>query len=142
VRRALNGQERRFPARAEEANQLATLAAVKARNPAVPGVFYLNTILDFNFLGLHQKYADADALVHNTDGSLCELVNDNGMRNITVFDYGTAAGRALWLGEVKRLVATGVVDGFYGDTMQACKVYRVGPEVARWPRISTANPYY
>ena len=106
------------PQCAEEEVQVATLRAVKALNRSVAGVFYLNTILDFHFLRLHQKYEDAGALLRNVDGTLCSLVNDNGMKNISAFDFSTAVGQQLWLDEVKTLVGTGAVDGFYGDTMQ------------------------
>ena len=102
----------------EEAVQMATLAAVKKRNPSVPGIFYLNTILDFPFLRLHQTLVQADALLRNVDGSVCQLINDNGMTNISVFDYSKPIGQKIWLDEVERLVETGTVDGFYGDTMQ------------------------
>eukprot|EP01051_Picozoa_sp_SAG22_P020476 SAG22_NODE_4153_length_1366_cov_1.690608_1_plen_341_part_10 len=101
-----------------EAVQVATLAAVKKLNPSVPGIMYLNTILDFPFLRLHQTLVEADALVRNVDGSVCQLENDNGMTNITVFDYSKPIGQKIWLDEVERLVDTGFVDGFYGDTMQ------------------------
>jgi hypothetical protein len=57
-------------------------------------------------------------LVRNVDGSVCQLENDNGMTNITVFDYSKPVGQKIWLDEVERLVNTGTVDGFYGDTMQ------------------------
>ena len=105
----------------EEAVQMATLAAVKKLNSSVPGIFYLNTVLDFPFLRLHQTLVEADALVRNVDGSVCQLENDNGMKNITVFDYSKPIGQKIWLGEIQRLVETGTVDGFYGDTMQARK---------------------
>ena len=58
----------------EEAVQMATLAAVKKLNPSVPGIFYLNTILDFPFLRLHQTLVQADALLRNVDGSVCQLI--------------------------------------------------------------------
>jgi hypothetical protein len=102
----------------EEAAQSATLKAVKALNPNVAGIFYQNTMLDFNFLELHQRYVDADALLHNVDGTLCQLESDNGMKNITVFDYSKEIGQQLWLNQIKNLTQPGVVDGFYGDTMQ------------------------
>ena len=79
---------------------------------------YLNTILDFHFLDLHRKYVEADALLRNVDGTLCSLVNDNGMKNISAFDFSKPAGQQLWLNTIKAMVATGYVDGFYGDTMQ------------------------
>ena len=38
--------------------------------------------------------------MRNVDGSLCQLVNDNGMTNITVFDYSKPIGQKIWLDEV------------------------------------------
>jgi hypothetical protein len=102
----------------EEQVQMATLKAVKAINPKVAGVFYLNTILDFHFLHLHQLYEEADALLRNIDGTICSLINDNGMKNISAFDFSKEIGQQLWLDEIKNLTQTGLVDGFYGDTMQ------------------------
>jgi len=107
---------------AEEDHQLATLRAVRAASknsssgPAL--VFYLNAMLDFNFLSLHQRYVDADALLRNTDGTLCHLTNDAGMLNVTVFDFAQDAGRALWVDTARNLTATGVVDGIYADQAQ------------------------
>ena len=43
----------------EESVQMATLAAVKKLNSSVPGIFYLNTVLDFPFLRLHQTLLEA-----------------------------------------------------------------------------------
>jgi hypothetical protein len=110
------------PACNEEQVQIATLKAVKAINPKVAGVFYLNTLLDFHFLHLHQLYEEADALLRNIDGTICSLINDNGMKNISAFDFSKEIGQQLWLDEIKNLTQTGLVDGFYGDTMQVYAV--------------------
>jgi hypothetical protein len=136
------------PACHEEEHQLATLKAVKLANPNIPMVFYLNAMLDFNFLNLHAQYAAADALLRNTDGSVCHLTNDAGMVsvphhkdarrppripvpvlvlvtpppphqvNVTVYDFTQETGRALWVDTVRNLTATGLVDGIYADQMQ------------------------
>jgi hypothetical protein len=102
----------------EENNQMATLQAVKDLDPTIPGIFYLNTILDFHFMNLHKLYAEEDALLRNVDGTLCSLINDNSMKNISAYDFSKQRGQELWLEEVKNLTNTGFVDGFYGDTMQ------------------------
>jgi hypothetical protein len=102
----------------EEANQLSTLQAIKNLNASVPTVFYLNAVLDFNFLHLHAQYTAAGALLHNTDGSICHLTNDAGMANVTVYDFAQEIGRALWVDTVRNLTATGLVDGIYADQMQ------------------------
>ena len=104
------------PSCQEENVQMATLKAVKALKN-IPGIFYLNTILDFHYLALHEKYVEEDALIYNVDGSLCQLVNDNGMTNITAFDYSKPVAQKLWLDTVKNLTATGTVDGIYGRSL-------------------------
>lgn len=51
------------PACNVEADSLATLRRVRAINPAVSNVLYLNTLLMFPFYSLAQKYIDAGALL-------------------------------------------------------------------------------
>ena len=51
------------PACNVEADSLATLRRVRAINPAVTNVLYLNTLLMFPFYSLAQKYIDAGALL-------------------------------------------------------------------------------
>ena len=102
----------------EEAHQLATLGAIKKLNSIVPKIFYLNALLDFNFLSLHRQFIQADALLRNTDGSICHLTNDGNMTNVTVYDFSMASARALWVDTVRNLTATGLVDGIYADQAQ------------------------
>lgn len=62
------------------------------------------------------------SLFARTHNSFSQLVNDNGMINITAFDYSKPIGQKLWLDTIKNLTSTGAVDGFYGDTMQVYAV--------------------
>jgi hypothetical protein len=101
----------------EEENQLATLRAVKKLNASTVTVFYLNSVLDFNYLDLHAQYVKADANLRNTDGTLCHLTNDAGMKNVTVYDYSQKTGRSLWINAIRTILATGVIDGIYADQM-------------------------
>jgi hypothetical protein len=108
----------------EEEHQLKTLRRVKTLNSSVVTVFYLNAILDFNYLNLHAQYTKADANLRNTDGTLCHLTNDNGMVNVTVYDFSQESARRLWVDAVRNLTATGVVDGIYADQMHLFAKYQ------------------
>jgi len=99
-----------------ERDSIATLKAVRALNPNVTTVLYLNTLLLFPFYELAQQYMDAGALLMDSrTGSPVELVNDDGMHGVYVPDFGTAKGRELWLNAVKGWLATGLVDGIFAD---------------------------
>jgi len=93
-----------------EADMLSTLRKVKALNPAISTVFYWNTLLAFPFYKQVGEFADAGALLvdSNTQQPVM-LRNDNGMPGIGVYDFGKPAGRQLWLGMVQTLVKTGLV---------------------------------
>jgi hypothetical protein len=99
-----------------ERDSLATLKAIRALNPNVTTVLYLNTLLLFPFYELAQQYIDAKALLMDSrTGTPVELVNDDGMHGVYVPDFSTEKGRNLWLGAVKGWLATGLVDGIFAD---------------------------
>ena len=87
-------------------------------------MFYLNVVLDFNFLQLHAQYVAEDALLRNSDGSICHLTNDAGMVNVTAYDFSTEPARRLWVDAVRNLTATGVVDGIYVDQAQVLPTHK------------------
>ena len=103
------------PSCGAENYQLKTIKRAKAVNPNLAAVFYLNTLYDFPFLELHGKFLEANADVTDVNGKLVSFKNDNGMPGINVFDLGQKVGRDLWIGFVKQLVETGVVDGLFDD---------------------------
>ena len=93
-----------------------TLRRVKAINPGVSGVLYLNTLLAFPFYRLNGEYEAADALtIDSSTGKPIVIRNDNGMEGIFVFGFDKPIGQKLYIDAVKNLTATGVVDGFFGD---------------------------
>ena len=98
-----------------EEDMLGTLTAVRSLNPAVTTVMYLNALLMFPFYELAGKYIAADALLKGVDGNPVELKNDDGMRGVFVPDFGTQAGRDLWMAEVTGWLGTGLVDGIFAD---------------------------
>eukprot|EP01051_Picozoa_sp_SAG22_P015882 SAG22_NODE_2144_length_2941_cov_2.511963_2_plen_425_part_00 len=103
-----------------ETHILDTLRRVKARNPAVSGVMYLNTLLDFPFYSLHGQYVRAGAVaMDSVTQKPIQIRNDNGMEGIFVFGFDTAAGQQLYLDAVKNFTSTGLVDGFFGDKWSA-----------------------
>ena len=78
-----------FPSCNVESDMLDTLARVKALNPSVTGVVYLNTLMAFPFYALSGKFADADALLIDMyTGKPVELTNDEDMKNVWVYDWG------------------------------------------------------
>lgn len=110
------GQMECDPGCRQEDIELATLTAVKKRNPKVAGVFYINSWFDFQFYDLHKQMADAGYLLYDHDtGKVAAVHNDNGMSNVNVFDFTQKGARDLWVQNIKNLVATGFVDGIFAD---------------------------
>lgn len=99
-----------------ESHMLTTLRRVRALNPRVTTMLYLNTLLLFPFYSLAERYIEQGALlIDSQTGKPVELRNDDGMPGVLVPDFGQAAARALWMGEVEGWLATGLVDGIFAD---------------------------
>ena len=104
------------PACDVEAHMLATLRRVRALNPHVTTMLYLNALLLFPFYSLAERYIEQGALLLDSQtGQPIELRNDDGMPGVLVPDFGKAVGRSLWMGEVEGWLATGLVDGIFAD---------------------------
>jgi hypothetical protein len=99
----------------EETYQLDTLRRVKALNPNVSGVFYLNTLYDFPYYNLTATFAAADLHVRDVHGNVVGMQNDNGMLHIPVFDFSQPAAVELFLNFHRQLIASGLVDGTFPD---------------------------
>lgn len=100
----------------EEHDMVATLKAVKKLNPAVSGIFYLNTLLAFPYYSLNARYLEKDALTYDIKTQKPIVIrNDNGMEGINVFGFDKPLGQQLYVDTIKNLTATGFVDGFFGD---------------------------
>jgi hypothetical protein len=94
---------------------------VKALNPSVSGVLYLNTLLDFPFYALHGQYLLEDVVaMDSVTKKPIQIRNDNGLEGIFVFGFDKAKGQQLYIDAVKNLTSTGLVDGFYGDKWSKC----------------------
>ena len=99
-----------------ENEMLGTMTKVKALNPSVTTVFYLNTLLLFPFYSLAGKYQQQNALLIDSQTHLPVLLrNDESMPNIFVPDFGTKTGRALLLDTVEQMIKSGTVDGIFAD---------------------------
>ena len=103
------------PACGEEIYQLDTLRRIKAVNPNVSGVFYLNTLYDFPYYNLTAAFTAADLHVRDIRGKLVGMHNDNGMLHIPVFDFSQEAAVHMFLDFHRKLIATGLVDGTFPD---------------------------
>eukprot|EP00038_Savillea_parva_P016780 m.18063 g.18063 ORF g.18063 m.18063 type:complete len:491 (-) comp3561_c0_seq1:59-1531(-) len=95
---------------------LDTMQRIKAINPSVSCILYLNTLLDFPFYKLHGTFLDAGLdVIDSTTHEPIRIVNDNGMKGIYVFGYDKPAGVQMYVEAIKNYTSTGLVDGFFGD---------------------------
>ena len=95
---------------------LDTFSRVKAVNPGVSTILYLNTLMDFPFYTLHGLFEAADANTRDSiTGDVITIRNDGGMENITIYGFDTDAGVNLYIDAVKNFTRTKLVDGFFGD---------------------------
>eukprot|EP00040_Diaphanoeca_grandis_P030592 m.181039 g.181039 ORF g.181039 m.181039 type:complete len:480 (+) comp32048_c0_seq1:128-1567(+) len=105
-----------LPACGVENDIIETHRRIKAVNPKVCSVMYLNTLLDFPFYTLHGVFKAANALTIDSSTKKPMVVrNDNGMEGIYIFGFDTANGHQLYIDTVKNLTSTGIIDGFFGD---------------------------
>ena len=95
--------------------QMKTIKCAKVANPKLATVFYLNTLYDFPFLELHEKFLKANADMIDVNWKLVAIKNDDGIPGVNVFDFGQKVGCDLWIGFIKELAKSGVVDGLFDD---------------------------
>ncbi len=103
------------PSCGEEDYQLATIKRIKARNPGVATVFYLNTLYNFPYYKLAGAFAAARENVLGTDGKPINLINDDGMKHIEIMDFGQPSAIKRYLDFHRGLVDSGLVDGTFPD---------------------------
>eukprot|EP01051_Picozoa_sp_SAG22_P011203 SAG22_NODE_1059_length_5764_cov_3.282966_1_plen_338_part_00 len=95
---------------------LGTARALKAANPKLSVLMYLNSVMLFPFYALAARYeSQPSLLLHDEHGRLVRLQNDAGLGNLTVPDWGQAAARELWWEELRNYTATGLIDGVFAD---------------------------
>jgi hypothetical protein len=94
---------------------------VKAINPKVTGLLYLNSMLDFQFYTLHGLLLEAEAngqrsFLRDETGRVMTLCNDGDVYcNITTFDWTQQHVRQAWLDTITNATRTGDVDGIFAD---------------------------
>ena len=95
---------------------LDTHRRIKAINPAVSCVLYLNTLFDFPFYSLHgvANSTPGGDTIDSSTGVPMVLTNDNGMKNIYIWGFDSDAGVQLYVDAHRNLTSLGV-DGFFGD---------------------------
>ena len=99
-----------------EGSIMDTMRRIKAVNPKVSTVMYLNTLLAFPFYALVGKYQAANALTRDSvTNKPIAIRNDNGMEGIFVWGFDTVEGQQLYLDAIRNYTYSGVVDGFFGD---------------------------
>ena len=103
-------------------NKIETLLGrIKALNPNITGILYLNSMFDFAFYQLHGEMMKAEAagqqsFLRDKTGTIIELCNDgNGYCNITTFDWTKPHVRDLWFEAITNATAIGAVDGIFAD---------------------------
>ena len=94
---------------------MATIRSIKARNPGVATVFYLNTLYNFPYYRLAGDFAVAQENVLGTDGKPINLINDDGMKHIEIMDFGKPSALRRFLGFHRKLLSSGLVDGTFPD---------------------------
>ena len=109
-----------YPSCNVEGDMIDTLSRAKALAHAdgrtLTGVFYLNTLLAFPFYQLSGRFADADALLMDMyTGKPVELTNDEDMKHVWVYDWGSEKGRKLFLDWIAAAIKSGHVDGLFAD---------------------------
>ena len=81
---------------------------MKAVNPAVAGVLYLNTLLDFPFYSLHGEYERENVVaMDSVTKAPIQIRNDNGLEGIFVFGFDHPVGQQLYIDAVRNLTSSG-----------------------------------
>jgi hypothetical protein len=104
-----------------ESKILRQLQKIKAIDPNISTIFYYNSVLDWPFYQLHQKFLKQPDLwlpSGKGDGKPCRMGGDGSFPNHTnmlVFDFSKQAAQDLWASECINMTNTGVVDGCFSD---------------------------
>jgi len=104
-----------------EEKMYTTFNAIKAQNPKVTTLLYLNSMFNFAFYNLNGIMLERErqgkpSLLRDKDGELVELCNDgNAYCNITTFDWSVPEVAELWLQALINATRRGGVDGVFAD---------------------------
>jgi hypothetical protein len=95
---------------------LGTAKSLKAANPSISVILYLNSMLNFPMYDLTGHYfAEPELLLHDKNGKIGTLQNDAGLGNLTVPDFSNKNARDLWLQAIQNATSTGLIDGVFAD---------------------------
>eukprot|EP00927_Polykrikos_kofoidii_P046470 TRINITY_DN40705_c0_g1_i1.p1 TRINITY_DN40705_c0_g1~~TRINITY_DN40705_c0_g1_i1.p1 ORF type:complete len:475 (+),score=90.50 TRINITY_DN40705_c0_g1_i1:61-1425(+) len=98
------------------------LKAVKSRDPNIATVFYMNSVLDWYFYGMHDEYVQHKDwwLRYSSTGKPFYTSGDKTFNppkeGMLVFDHSKAEVRQWWQDTCMQAVASGFVDGCFSDS--------------------------
>ena len=122
---------------------IAAAGAIKKRCPSALTQMYLNSMMNFWWYPeIAGRFAGANEslLLHDADGELVRVTQDGGNPNMTVFDWGQPATRAIFMETVDAALASGITSFFLDKASttaspsgQICnhRCAQLTPEVAR-----------
>lgn len=93
-----------------ESKQLAALSLVKAANASCATFFYLNSLIDFSTLSLHDEFVANGTWWLKTDAGAYVLHNSD-----RIFDLTVPAARAAWLATAQHALAQPYISGVFVD---------------------------
>ena len=95
-----------------EEKQLAALSLVKAANASCATFFYLNSLVDFGSLALHQEFVDAPngSWWLKTDAGAYVMHKDDH-----IFDLTVPAAKSAWLATAQHALAQPYISGVFVD---------------------------
>lgn len=96
----------------EEQKQLEAIHAIKRANASCKTLFYLNSLIDFSTLDLHEKFVAANGSwwLRRDDGTF--VLQHDGSKT---FDWTVADARNTWLSTALAVVSNSSVDGIFVD---------------------------
>ena len=93
-----------------EAKQLAALSLVKAANASCATFFYLNSLIDFSTLALHDEFVKNGTWWLKTDAGAYVLHGSD-----KIFDHTVPAARAAWLATAQHALVQPYISGVFVD---------------------------
>jgi hypothetical protein len=118
---ASKGPTQSGPECAVEDKMYTAFRRIKAINPNVTTIMYLNSNFDFAFYRLHGEMMAMEArgqqaFLRDERGDVVELCNDGNVYcNITTFDHTIKAVQELWTATIVNATEVGGVDGAFMD---------------------------
>lgn len=115
-----------------ESKMFQTFHRLKALNPNITNILYLNSMMNFDFYNLNaiieaREAAGEKLLLRDMYGNLVLLCNDGDFYcAVKFFDHSNAAMRQLWVDAVLNATIYGAVDGVFAD--HASQTLEPGPD--------------